>query len=86
MIFNSPDLMDALAVLCGFVVHFFLKLIISCRLCVIYAWEGSDSSVLVTITQIAWTTLIPMSAVPKRPLNLITHLFTQTLTLPTNII
>ena len=53
-----------------FLITFFLKLIVSCTLCVICMREDNDSSIQLKITQLTWTLL---SAVQEGPLNLITH-------------
>ena len=37
--------MGALTALLSFFIHFFLKLIVACRLCVIYVREDNDSNV-----------------------------------------
>ena len=53
-----------------FLIQFF---IVSCRLCVIYVREGNDYNIYILITQLVWTTWTPLSSVPKKLLNLITH-------------
>ena len=50
---------------------FFLKLIVTCILCVIYVREDNDSNVLVMIIRLVWTTWTPMSAVPHHSLTYI---------------
>ena len=45
---------------------FFLRLIITCRLCVIYVREDNYSNVYVMITQLIWTIWIPMSSIPQK--------------------
>ena len=60
---------------------FFLKSIVICRTCVIYARED-NSNVLVMITRLRWITSTLLSAAEKRPLKLITHSFVQTIPLP----
>ena len=46
---------------------------ITLPLCVIYVREDNDSNVSTMITRLIYTTWAPMPAVPKRPLNLVTH-------------
>ena len=53
------------------------KLIVVCRLCVIYVREGNDSNVQAMITRLIWTTWTSLSAVRERLLNLITHLLNE---------
>ena len=53
-----------------FLIQFF---IVTCRLCVIYVREGNDYNIYILITQLVWTTWTPLSSVPKKLLNLITH-------------
>ena len=43
--------MGALIFCCSFLIYFFLKLIVACRLCVIYVREDNDSNVWAMITQ-----------------------------------
>ena len=45
---------------------FFLRLIIICRLWVIYVRENNDSNVQVMITRLMWTIWTPMSSVLKK--------------------
>ena len=54
----------------SFLIPFFLKLIVACRLCVIYVREDTDSNVKAAIKQTIWTSL---SAVPRKAIKLITH-------------
>ena len=56
----------------------FLKLIMACRLCVIYVREDNDSSVQAIIIRLIWTIWTSLSAVRERPLNLITHSLEKT--------
>ena len=55
----------------------YLKLFVACRLCVIYVREDNDFNVLAMITRLVWTTWTWLSAVPERPLNLITYSLTH---------
>ena len=57
---------------CSFFIPFFFKLIVACRLCVIYVSENNDSNVQAMITRLLWTTWTSLSAVRERPLKL-TH-------------
>ena len=62
-----------LTFLCLFFIHIFLKLIVTCRLYVIYVREDNDSNVYVMIAWLLWTIWIQIPTVPRRLLNL-THL------------
>ena len=53
-----------------FDIFFFVKLIMACRLCDIYAREYNDSNVYAMITRLVWTIWTPMSAVPKKAVEL----------------
>ena len=53
------------------IVFFFLRLIITCRLWVIYVKEDNYSNVKVMIARLIWTIWTPMSYVPKKADNLI---------------
>ena len=55
--------------------YFFLKLIVTCRLCAIYVREDDNSNLEVMITWFPWITWTSLSAVGKKLLNLIVHSF-----------
>ena len=59
-----------------FVVLFYQKLFVACRLCVIYVGGDNDFNVQAMITPLMWTIWTSLSAVRERPLNLITHSLT----------
>ena len=46
---------------------FFLKLIVTCRLCVIYVSEDNNSNVRVTIIRLLWITWTSMSDFREKP-------------------
>ena len=58
--------------LCFFFIPLFLKLIVACRLYVIYVRENNYSNVYVMITWLVWITWTSLSTIQERPLNLIT--------------
>ena len=62
-----------------FVVLFYYKLFVACRLCVIYVGGDNDFNVQAMITRLMWTIWTSLSAVRERPLNLITHSLTSKL-------
>ena len=51
---------------CSFFNFFFLRLLLACRLCVIYVREDNDSNVHAVITWLIWTIWTSMSAVPRK--------------------
>ena len=60
-------------------IYFILNLIVACILCVVYVREDNDFNVKFMITRPVWTTwTCPLSQ--NRPLNLINHSLTHSLT------
>ena len=68
--------MGALTFCVSFLMSFFLKLIVACRLCVIYVREDNDSIVKIMITRLIWTMWTSPSAVPRKAVNLIIYSLT----------
>ena len=56
-------------IFCVSILFFFLKLIVICRLRVIYVREDNDSHVYVRIEQVIWIALTSLSTVRKGLLN-----------------
>ena len=54
---------------CFVFMSFFLKLIVTCRLCVIYVSKDNDSDVWVMITRLIWNTSTSISGVREKSLN-----------------
>ena len=77
-------LMVACTFLCLFFIHFFLELIVTYTVSVLYVWENNNSNEWVMITWLMWITWTLLSAVQESFTTSLAHSLTDSLSMVSN--